>query len=79
VHQEQVPHAMPSLICRDEDDEPFMCAALLKDIQATCLSCMIPIVQEGPDVKVFMPYRPVGRHGYALVYTDKKSSTHVAR
>jgi hypothetical protein len=60
---EEVQHTMPSLLCRDPDTDAFQYAAQLKEIQATCLSGMIPVEQGGPDVQVFMPYRPVGRHG----------------
>jgi hypothetical protein len=64
--QAQVPavqHSMPSMLHEDPSFQPFQYAVLLRDIQATCLCASIPLVHGGPDVPVFMPYRPVGRHG----------------
>jgi hypothetical protein len=63
--QAQVPavqHSMPSMLHEDPSFQPFQYAVLLRDIQATCLCASIPLVHGGPDVPVFMPYRPVGRH-----------------
>jgi hypothetical protein len=62
VPEHQV-HAIPSLLCKDPDKPPFPYAALLKDIQATCANGRIPIVHDGANEQVFVPYRPVGRHG----------------
>jgi hypothetical protein len=63
VEQPQVQHSLPSMLSKHPDGQPFQYAAQLSEIPATCLSGMIPLILNGPDVKVFLPYRPVGRHG----------------
>jgi hypothetical protein len=56
-------HAIPSLLCKDVDKQPFPYVALRKDIQATCANGWIPLVGNQDHEQVFVPYRPVGRHG----------------
>jgi hypothetical protein len=59
----QQAHTMPSLLRKDPNKHPFQYVALLKDIQATCASGSVSVMGNGAVESVFMPYRPVGRHG----------------
>jgi hypothetical protein len=63
VEQPQVQHCLPSMLSRHPGHQPFQYAAQLSEIPATCLSGIISLVPNGPRVKVYLPYRPVGRHG----------------
>jgi hypothetical protein len=59
---QQQAHTIPSMLCKDTDKEPFQYVVLLKDIQATCARGRVPL-GNGANESVFVPYRPVGRHG----------------
>jgi hypothetical protein len=60
---EPVPHSLPSLLAPEQNMPPIQYAVELRHIHAACLNGSIPIIEDGPLVPVYAPYRPVGSHG----------------
>ena len=56
-------HTIPTMLRVVPNTQPFQYAAMLRDVQTTCVRGEIPIEQNAAALSVFLPYRPMGRHG----------------
>ena len=56
-------HTIPTMLRVVPNTQPFQYAAMLRDVQSTCVRGEIPVQQNAAAVSVFIPYRPMGRHG----------------